>query len=107
MPWYIKTEIFNSYAINLKRDVRKNYIEQHRQWVSTLRQSGIQIISGYLINSRGMPGGGGVLILEAKSFNVAKSIIEKDPIIKANLVDWKLHQWIPVPESSKLRFIED
>ena len=47
-------------------------------------------------SSTGAPGGGGLLIIEADSFKVAKSIIEKDPMILNGLVKWKLQEWIPI-----------
>jgi len=46
-----------------------------------------------------MPGGGGLLILEAKDYLTAKKIIENDPMIKHNLVIWNLQEWISIDES--------
>ena len=43
-----------------------------------------------------MPGGGGLLILEAKDYLTAKKIIENDPMIKNDLVNWDLQEWIPI-----------
>ena len=47
-------------------------------------------------------GGGGVLILEAKSFKEAQYIVEQDPMIINRLVNWELHEWIPVSGELKL-----
>ena len=46
-----------------------------------------------------MPGGGGLLILEAKDYLAAKKIIESDPMIQHDLVIWDLQEWISIDES--------
>ena len=61
-----------------------------------LKQSGHQVASGYLVNKQGLPGGGGLLILQSKNYEAAKSVIEEDPMIIAGLVSWSLKEWIPV-----------
>ncbi len=93
MPIFIKTEQFTSQTKKLPAAIRKQYIHKHLSWIKHINESGIKICSGYLIDGRQMPGGGGVLILEASSFIAAKDIIEKDPIIQAGLVTWSLHEW--------------
>ena len=42
------------------------------------------------------PGGGGLLIFEAESYEEALAWVQNDPMIQAGLVDWKLQEWIPV-----------
>ena len=42
------------------------------------------------------PGSGGLLILEIESYKKALEIIKNDPMIKNNLVDWKLNEWINI-----------
>ena len=96
MPWFIKTERFTSSTMNLSKEERKQYLDKHRSWVIGLKSSGTNISSGYLVDERKSPGGGGLLILEAKSFTEAKSLIEKDPVIIAGLVTWTLQEWVPV-----------
>ena len=96
MPWFIKTEHFNTETVKLLPEFREKYIEQHRTWLFKLKNEGIQISSGYLVNKNHCPGGGGLLILEANSYAEAKSIIEHDPMIEAGLVTWQLQEWIEV-----------
>ena len=72
------------------------YLKSHIEWVEILRHAEVNIASGYLVDKVGTPGGGGLLVLEAKSYQEAKKIIKKDPIILAGLVKWKLQEWIPV-----------
>ncbi len=96
MPWYIKTEHFTSETIKLDQEVRMKYINEHYSWVLKLKDLGITVSSGYLVDKNGAPGGGGLLMIEADSFQKAKSIIERDPIILAGLVTWKLQEWVPV-----------
>ena len=46
-----------------------------------------------------MPGGGGLLIFEAKDFLTAKKIVENDPMIKYELVSWDLQEWVSIDGS--------
>ena len=96
MPWFIKTEQFTSQALKLSSKQKSTCISKHQEWVIKLKGLGLKISSGYLVDERRIPGGGGLLILEANSFQEAKKIIENDPIIISGLVTWKLQEWIPV-----------
>ena len=96
MPWFIKTEHFTSETNKLTSEVREKYLNQHRNWVLNLKNSGVDILSGYLVDQYHSPGGGGLLIIKADSYKEAKSIIEKDPMIVSDLVTWSLQEWIPV-----------
>jgi len=40
------------------------------------------------------PGAGGLLILEINNYKNALKIIKNDPMIKNDLVEWKLNEWI-------------
>ena len=94
MAWFIKTEHFTSKTKKLLPELRKEYLEQHYSWVSKLNDSGIIVYSGFLVNKDHLPGGGGLLMIKAESYKIAKSIIEKDPMIVYGLVKWKLQEWI-------------
>ena len=96
MPIFIKTETFNKKALNLSNKERKNFLLMHKEWVQNISESGDYIRSGYLINEQKMPGGGGLLIIEAKNYLTAEKIIKEDPMIKNKLVIWKLQEWIPI-----------
>ena len=96
MPWFIKTERFTKEANALLAKQRQEYIKQHHSWIIELHASGIKVSSGYLVDKEGKPGGGGLLIIEADSFEQAKYLVEQDPMIVANLVTWKVQEWIPV-----------
>ncbi len=96
MPFFIKTEQFNKNATCLSPEKRNVYLAQHKSWINALQLSGKKIKSGYLANKEKEPGGGGLLVIEANNFEEAKLIIEEDPMIKNNLVSWKLQEWIPV-----------
>ncbi len=101
MPWFIKTESFTAQAKDLKEEVRRAVIKKHCSWVNKLNESGTKVYSGYLIDQNGLPGGGGLLLIEAISFESAQSIIRTDPMIKSGFVHWKLQQWINI---SKKKF---
>ena len=99
MPIFIKTERFKDQTLELSKSERKKFLFMHKQWVIDIANSGHYIRSGYLINGEKMPGGGGLLILEAKDYLTAKKIIKNDPMIKNELVVWNLQEWIPINAS--------
>tara|TARA_Y100001978_G_C23489179_1_gene335479 strand:+ start:184 stop:510 length:327 start_codon:yes stop_codon:yes gene_type:complete len=93
MPIFIKTEKFKDTTLELSIIERKKFLFMHKKWVKHISKSGIHIYSGYLINDKKKPGGGGLLIFEADDYLTAKKIIENDPMIKYKLVIWELHEW--------------
>ena len=99
MPIFIKTEQFRNKTLELSNIERKKFLLMHKEWVINIQNSGHYIHSGYLINEKKMPGGGGLLIFEAKDYITAKKIIENDPMIKNNLVIWNLQEWISIDGS--------
>ena len=96
MPIFIKTEKFKDKTLELSNIERKKFLLMHKEWVKGISKLGTYIHSGYLINEKKMPGGGGLLILEAKDYLTAKKMIENDPMIKNELVIWELQEWIPI-----------
>ena len=96
MALFVKTETFNKKTKQLTKEKRSEYISMHKKWVKDLSLSGIYIYSGYLIDKNGLPGGGGLLILESESFLKAQSIIITDPMILNKLVRWKLQELITI-----------
>ena len=103
MPLFIKTEKFKDTTLELTNRERKEFLLMHKEWVKAISKSGIYIHSGYLINDKKRPGGGGLLIFEAKNYLTAKKIIENDPMIKNELVIWDLHEWKLI-DKSQLKF---
>ncbi len=103
MPIFIKTEKFKDKTLELSNIERKKFLSMHKEWVKEITKSGHYIHSGYLINEKKIPGGGGLLILEAKDYLTAKKIIENDPMIKHDLVNWELQEWISI-DGSQTRF---
>ena len=96
MPLFIKTEKFTQKTINMLDKERIIFLNEHKQWVDKLYKGGIKIFSGYVTNKNGKPGGGGLLIIEARDFKEAKYLILQDPMIKNNLVNWEINQLVPV-----------
>jgi uncharacterized protein YciI len=89
MAWFIKHETFQQpYA------AMRPHLAAHRTWVAELRERGVRISSGYLVDGDGKPGGGGVLLLEADDFAGAEALIREDPVVASGLVEWSLHRWI-------------
>ncbi len=96
MSWFIKSEQFTKETCNLSSNERQIFLKKHKAWVQKLNESGKNVISGYLVNENRIPGGGGLLILEANSYQEAMALIKDDPMITEGLVTWHLQEWIPV-----------
>ena len=101
MPIFIKTEKFKDKTLELSNIERKKFLLMHKEWVKFISKSGTYIHSGYLINEQKKPGGGGLLIFEAKDYLTAKKFIENDPMIKHELVIWDLQEWLPIDGSQR------
>ena len=93
MPFFVKTEIIKKeYLIN--NDLKRKIINEHIDWIKKLKKGGINIKSGFLVDELNRPGDGGLLILEMNTYKNALKIIKNDPMIKNNLVEWKLNKWV-------------
>tara|TARA_B100001109_G_C18806631_1_gene447575 strand:+ start:510 stop:803 length:294 start_codon:yes stop_codon:yes gene_type:complete len=95
MPFFIKTETIKSPYLS-KINIKRKTIQEHILWVKNLLDQGIYIKSGFLVDKDQTPGAGGLLIIECDSFQDAEKIIKDDPMIKSNLVNWNLNEWINV-----------
>lgn len=96
MPWFIKTETFTLEMASLPAVQRRPVLEAHRQWVQQECSAGRRICSGFLVDAKRRPGGGGLLLFEAASYAEAAAWIKNDPMIQEGLVTWQLQEWIPV-----------
>ena len=95
MPIFIKTELIkNKYLI--QKEFRKKIIKEHKKWIENLNRKGINIKSGFLVDELKQPGAGGLLIIEIGTYQDALEIIKNDPMIKNNIVTWKLNEWIDI-----------
>ncbi len=95
MPIFIKTELIkNEYLI--QKEFRKKIINEHIRWIENLKKKGINIKSGFLVDDLKQPGDGGLLIIEIETYKEALKIIKNDPMIKSNIVEWKLNEWIEI-----------
>ena len=90
MAWFIKTETFR-----LPRPQLLAHLQAHHAWVAELRQQGVVMCSGYLVDQAGRPGGGGLLLLAAEDYAAAEALVRQDPLIANGCVDWQLQGWIP------------
>ena len=95
MPIFIKTELIKKEFLS-QNIVTKKIINAHINWIKELNKKGIDIKSGFLVDELKQPGAGGLLILEIDTYKDALSIIKNDPMIKNNLVEWKLSEWIDI-----------
>ena len=92
MPFFVKTEIIKKEYL-IKNDLKRKTINEHIDWIKKLKKKGINIKSGFLVDELNKPGDGGLLILEMNDYKNALKIIKNDPMIKNNLVEWKLNEW--------------
>ena len=95
MSIFVKTELIkNKYLI--QKEFRKKIINEHIRWIEHLKGKGINIKSGFLVDELKQPGAGGLLIIEIETYKEALELIKNDPMIKNNIVDWKLNEWIDI-----------
>ena len=95
MPFFIKTEIIKKEYL-VQKEIRQKIINEHIKWIQNLQRTGIDIKSGFLVDELKQPGAGGLLILEIETYKDALEIIKNDPMIKNNIVDWNLNEWIDI-----------
>ena len=95
MPIFIKTELIKKEYL-IQKEIRKNIIKEHIKWIKKLKGKGINIWSGFLVDEFKQSGAGGLLIIEMETYKDALKIIINDPMIKNNLVEWKLNEWINI-----------
>ena len=95
MPIFIKTELIKKEYL-VQKDIRKKIINDHLKWIKNLKRKGINIKSGFLVNELKQPGDGGLLILDIETYQDALAIIKEDPMIKNEIVEWKLNEWIDI-----------
>ena len=93
MPFFVKTEIIKKEYL-IKNDLKRKIIKEHFDWIKKLKKDGINIKSGFLVDDLKRPGAGGLLILEINNYENALKIIKNDPMIKNDLVEWKLNEWV-------------
>ena len=95
MPFFIKTETIKRHYLG-KIAFKNKTIKEHKLWVKNLIDKDFYIRSGFLVDKDQVPGAGGFLIIECESFEEAEKIIKEDPMIKNNMVNWKLNEWINI-----------
>ena len=95
MPYFVKTETIKRHYLS-EIDLKSKTIKEHKLWVKKLIDQGLHIKSGFLVNKDQIPGAGGLLVIECDSFEEAEKIIQNDPMIKNNMVNWKLNEWINI-----------
>lgn len=96
MPWFVKQEVFTPAMRALPADERRAHCDAHRAWLDAERAKGWTLYSGFLVDGQEKPGGGGLMIFEAASYESAHAWVTRDPMIHRGLVTWSLHVWRPV-----------
>lgn len=88
MPTFVKIE---TGIVN--KSIFDRYVSAHKTYVRELIERGYKARSGYWAEL-----GGGMLIFEADSLSQAREIVEQDPLIVNNCVNYELHEWCIVIE---------
>jgi uncharacterized protein YciI len=88
MPWFAKIE----FGI-VEKAIFDQYVPAHKVYVQSLIEKGYQARSGYW-KCRG----GGMMIFQAESMEMAKVIVEDDPLIKNGCVAYELYEWCTIVE---------
>ena len=105
MPWFVKHETFTAETAALPIEQRRSHLQAHRAWVEKHLALGMVITTGFLVDEEGLPGGGGLLIVEADSYAQAFELLRTDPMIARGLVNWTLQQWMPVTGSPQMAIL--
>ena len=95
MPIFVKTEIIKKEFISNNK-FKKKLIEEHKLWIKELTKAGFNIKSGFLVNEIKEPGAGGLLTIVVQTYQEALRIVKEDPLVKNEIVDWKLSEWIDI-----------
>ena len=96
MPWFVKQEVFTPSMRALSADERRSHCDAHRTWLNAEREKGWRLYSGFLVDGQEQPGGGGLMIFEAPSYQSAHDWVTRDPMILRGLVTWSRYAWRPV-----------
>ncbi|HBB33757.1 MAG TPA: hypothetical protein DDZ80_19295 [Cyanobacteria bacterium UBA8803] len=83
MPWFVKIE-----EGIVDKATFDQYVPAHKAYVQDLIAKGHRAKTGYWAEL-----GGGMLLFEANSLAEAQMIVEQDPLIQNNCVNYKLHEW--------------
>ncbi|MEO1132815.1 MAG: YciI family protein [Cyanobacteria bacterium J06639_1] len=88
MAWFVKIE---RGCVNKAEFDR--HVPAHTAYVKDLIERGHGARTGYWAEK-----GGGMLLFRAESLAEAKAIVERDPLVVAECVEYELHEWVVVVE---------
>jgi uncharacterized protein YciI len=88
MPWFVKIE-----RGIIHKAVFDQHVPAHVDYVKHLIAQGHQARSGYWAER-----GGGMLLFQAASMAEAEAIVQADPLIQNECVEYELHEWCIVVE---------
>ncbi|MEO1428338.1 MAG: YciI family protein [Cyanobacteria bacterium J06632_19] len=83
MPWFAKIE-----TGKVDKSTFDQYVPAHKAYVEGLKNKGHEAKTGYWAQY-----GGGMLLFKAASMDEAQAIVDRDPLIANNCVDYKLYEW--------------
>jgi uncharacterized protein YciI len=86
MPWFVKIE-----RGIVDKATFDQFVPAHKAFVQQLNSQGHQATTGYWRKS-----GGGMLLFQAESLAQAQQIVDQDPLIINQCVEYDLHEWVTV-----------
>jgi uncharacterized protein YciI len=88
MPWFVKIE-----EGIVDKPTFDQHVPAHKEFVRNLINQGHQAKTGYWGCF-----GGGMLMFEAASMEEARAIVQQDPLVQNQCVQYKLYEWHIVVE---------
>lgn len=86
MAWFVKIE-----RGIVDKPTFDQFVSSHIQYVKTLIAQGHCARTGYWRDSPG-----GMLLFKAESRSEAQAMVEQDPLIQNQCVEYDLHEWVIV-----------
>ena len=94
MAWFVKIE-----RGIVDKPRFEQFVGAHIDYVNSLIVKGHQARSGYWAER-----GGGMLIFQAEKLASATAIVEADPLIANDCVNYELHEWCIVSEPAQVTY---
>ena len=83
MPWFVRIE-----EGKVDKSTFDKYVPAHKIYVQKLISKGHKAKSGYWAKR-----GGGMFLFEANSLDEAQAIVEADPLVEHDCINYQLNEW--------------
>ncbi len=76
------------YTIVVDRATYEPYLAAHLEYLQTLKQRGVLLLSGPFTDRSG-----GMILICAASYDEAETIARNDPLVRSGVDRYQLHEW--------------